>query len=206
MPGCIHHRTSPCAARPAPNFTLYSWCVVLLASSLACGGDTSRRLARTGIDSAVPAVSFDTAAPATGDSIAPDVRATGDSSADPTLGKTGALEVLRAYFLAIRERRFHDAYELWSDNGAASGLSFEEFARGYDHTRSTSAVIGRPGRIEGAAGSRYIDVPVRIDVVTTDGRLQHYRGRIVLRRAVVPGADSAARHWHLFSAAIDELK
>jgi hypothetical protein len=121
------------------------------------------------------------------------------------MGMPGALAVLKRYFSAINERRYHDAYVMWEDRGAASGVSFEEFAHGYDRTRSTSVIIGRPGAVEGAVGSRYIDVPVTIDAVTMEGKRQHYRGSIVLRRVVVPGADTAARRWHLYSAAIDEL-
>lgn len=151
------------------------------------------------------AVTFDTGAPPSGARIDRDVPTADDSGTDPMMGMPGALAALKRYFAAINERRFHDAYVMWADRGAASGVSFEEFAHGYDHTRATFVVIGRPGRIEGAAGSRFIDVPVSIDAVTLEGERQHYRGSIVLRRVVVPGADSAELRWHLYSAAIDEL-
>jgi hypothetical protein len=153
----------------------------------------------------MPAVMFDTGAESTGPRIDRDVPAAGDSGIDPMMATPGALAALKRYFSAINERRFHDAYVMWGDRGAASGVSFEEFAHGYDHTRATSVVIGHPGRIEGAAGSRFIDVPVSIEAVTVEGERQHYRGSIVLRRVVVPGADSAELRWHLYSAAIDEL-
>jgi hypothetical protein len=153
----------------------------------------------------MPAVMLDTGASPTGARNRRDAAAAGDSITDPSMGMPGALAVLKRYFSAINERRFHDAYVMWADRGAASGISFEEFAHGYDRTRATSVVIGRPGPIEGAVGSRYIDVPVAIDAVTVDGKQQHFRGSMVLRRVVVPGADSADRRWHLYSAAIDEL-
>jgi hypothetical protein len=179
--------------------------VALFVSPLACGGDYPKSAATAGRDSAMPAVMFDTGAPSTGARSNRSMADAGDSSADPTMGMPGALTVLKRYFSAINERRFHDAYVMWEDRGAASGISFEEFAHGYDHTRSTWVIIGRPGPIEGAVGSRYIDVPVTIGAVTVEGKRQHYRGSIVLRRVVVPGADTAARLWHLYSAAIDEL-
>ncbi len=153
----------------------------------------------------MPAVMFDTDVAPGSVRIADDAPIAGDSDTEPMTGMPGALTVLKRYFSAINERRFHDAYIMWGDRGAASGASFEEFAHGYDRTRSTSAIIGRPGRVEGALGSRYVDVPVRIEAVTIDGERQHFRGSIVLRRVVVPGADTADRRWHLYSAAIDEL-
>ncbi|HEY9429066.1 MAG TPA: hypothetical protein VIR34_18040, partial [Gemmatimonadaceae bacterium] len=127
-------------------------------------------------------------------------------SDDPALGAPGALAVLRRYFEEINAHQFHDAYHLWSDEGAASGLTLEEFARGYDRTRSATFVLGAPGRIEGAAGSRYITIPIVIDAVTTDGVQQHFAGSIVLRRVVVPGAKSEERSWRIYSAAIYESR
>ena len=67
-------------------------------------------------------------------------------------------------------------------------------------------MLGAPGRIEGAAGSRYITIPIVIDAVTTDGVQQHFAGSIVLRRVVVPGAKSEERSWRIYSAAIYESR
>ncbi len=192
--------------RVGPGLSFLVWSVAMLASALACRGDRSRSRAATARDSTAPAVLLDTAAPAIHDRIGRSAPGAGESGTEPSLGVPGALDVLKSYFIAIDEHRFHDAYIMWSDNGTASGLSFEEFARGYDHTRSATFVIGRPGRMEGAAGSRYVDVPVTIDALTTEGKRQHFTGSIVLRRVVVPGADTAERRWHLYHAAISEVK
>src|SRR5678815_674165 len=41
-----------------------------------------------------------------------------------------AVSVIRSYYEAIDERRFADAYSLWSDNGRASGKSLADFTSG----------------------------------------------------------------------------
>jgi hypothetical protein len=200
----MHQSTPPRRTGAAPCLSHYLWSVAMLASSLACSGESPRSVASAERDTSLPAVTIDTGAPPTGDRVDRGVPAAGEDDIDPEMGMPGELAVLKRYFSAINERRFHDAYVMWEDRGAASGISFEEFAHGYDGTRSTSVIIGRPGSIEGAVGSRYIDVPVTINAVTVDGKRQHYHGSIVLRRVVVPGADTADRRWHLYSAAIDE--
>ena len=119
-----------------------------------------------------------------------------------TTGTWGAVAVIRAYYAAISAHRLHDAYHLWADDGAASKQTLEEFARGFDDTRSVSVVPGTPGRIEGAAGSRFIEIPVTIDALATDGEHRHFTGSYVLRRAVVPGATAEERSWRIYSARI----
>jgi hypothetical protein len=180
--------------------------IVILASSIACGGERARNAGGAAADTAVQSLPEGTRSP--GETMPPreSASATDGEQSDPTLGVPGALAVLESYFGAINAHEFHDAYHLWSDNGAASGLTLEEFARGYDRTRSTAYRVGRPGRIEGAAGSRYIDIPVTIEAVTTDGVRQHFAGDIVLRRAVVAGASPEERLWHIYHASVREVR
>lgn len=180
--------------------------VVMLASSIACGGDRSRGGDAVAGDSSTPAAPADTGQEAGQRLQQQGAAGTDTEGGDPAMGAPGALALLRRYFDEINAHQFHDAYHMWSDEGAASGLTLEEFARGYDRTRSTTFVFGTPGRIEGAAGSRYITVPLTIDAVTTDGVKQHFAGSIVLRRVVVPGAANEERSWHIYSAAIHEVQ
>jgi len=114
----------------------------------------------------------------------------------------GAASVVRAYYRAIDERRYSDAYRLWESDGAASGKSLEAFRDGFRGTASVAVVVGTPGRIDGAAGSRYIEIPVRITAVTTDGAHQALAGAYTLRRSVVDGATSEQRAWRIHSATI----
>lgn len=120
---------------------------------------------------------------------------TEDSAAD-------AVDVVRAYYRAINERRYPDAYRLWASGGAASGKTLEAFRDGFVSTVSVDVVLGTPGRIEGAAGSRYVEIPVRIHAVTTAGGRQAFSGMYTLRRSVVDGATPEQRAWRIYSAKI----
>jgi hypothetical protein len=124
----------------------------------------------------------------------------------PTRADTAAPEpadVVRRYYAAIEARDYRAAYDLWGDCGRASGQTYEEFSRGFARTAHVEVEVGEPGRVEGAAGSRYVEVPVVVRARTVDGAPQRYEGTYTLRRAVVDGATPAQRRWHLSSAEID---
>jgi hypothetical protein len=114
--------------------------------------------------------------------------------------------VIREYYAAINAHRFHDAYHLWVGGGTGSKETLEEFAQGYDSTRSARVVPGPPGRIEGAAGSRYIEIPVTIDALFIGGEHRRFTGSYVLRRAVVPGATPEEQSWHIYSAQLHAVE
>ena len=113
-----------------------------------------------------------------------------------------AVATLRDYYAAIAAHDYARAWSLWGDGGASSHQSFDEFQRGFAGTASVHADVGDPGPVEGAAGSRYIEIPVEIRARTVAGEDQHFRGHYVLRRVVVDGATAAQRRWHIDSAAI----
>lgn len=115
-----------------------------------------------------------------------------------------AVAVLERYYAAIDEGDYRAAYALWSDGGASSGQTFDEFAAGYENTEEARVEAGKPGRIEGAAGSRYIVIPVVVHATTVDGTRQRYVGGYTLRRSVVDGATSEQRSWRIYSAEIVE--
>lgn len=123
-------------------------------------------------------------------------------AADDTLSPAA---VVRDYYRSISDRNYARAYALWSDSGRASGQSLDEFQRGFARTASVTATIGAPGRIEGAAGSRYVEIPVSVEAHQRDGGIERYRGTYTLRRAVVPGASDAQRSWHLYSAKLARI-
>lgn len=113
--------------------------------------------------------------------------------------------VVRAYYAAINARDFATAYAQWSDGGAASGQSFEHFRNGYANTASVDAEVGTAADEEGAAGSRYIRVPMELRATQHDGSVRRYRGGFVLRAAMADGASAEQRRWHLYSADIQRL-
>lgn len=118
---------------------------------------------------------------------------------------TAAEAVVRAYYAAIDARDFATAYAQWSDGGKASGQSFERFRDGYANTESVRTEVGTATDEEGAAGSRYIRVPMELHARQRDGGTRHYRGSFILRAAVADGASAEQRRWHLYSADIQRL-
>lgn len=112
--------------------------------------------------------------------------------------------VIRRYYEAVNAGDYQAAYALWGDSGRSSGQSFEEFAAGYSDTESVQVEIGEPGRVEAAAGSRYIRIPVVLRARLKSGEEQRFEGTYTLRRAVVDGATEAQRRWHIDSAELRE--
>lgn len=134
-------------------------------------------------------------APATDPGPSTEAAGTGDQATP-----AAARQVVVDYYAAIDAGEYAKAYALWSDNGAASGQTFEHFSGGYANTRSVRAVVGDPADEEGAAGSRYIQVPVQLNAIQRDGSERRYRGRFTLRALVADGATLEQRRWHLASA------
>jgi len=121
-------------------------------------------------------------------------------------GAQEAAAVVRRYYEAIGARDFRRAYGLWGDGGAASGQTFEAFEAGFAETAHGEAEVGEPGRVEGAAGSRYVEVPVALRAVTTAGEEQRFEGTYTLRRAVADGATAEQRRWHLYTADVARVR
>lgn len=121
------------------------------------------------------------------------------------LDRRGATALVRGYYAAISHGDYERAYRLWSDEGAASGQTLEEFRKGFADTKSAEVEIGTPSETEGAAGSRYITIPVVIRAVTKSGAAQRFEGEYVLRRSVVDGATEEQRNWRIHSAKIREV-
>lgn len=113
-----------------------------------------------------------------------------------------AASVLRQYFSALSARDHARAYGLWSDGGSASGATLDQFTARFAQATAIDAQVGEPGVIEGAAGSRYVELPVTLRITRRDGSVQAQAGRVVLRRAVVDGASAEQRAWRIASADI----
>jgi hypothetical protein len=113
-----------------------------------------------------------------------------------------AVDVLHRYYAAINTGDYRQAYGLWGDGGASSGQTFEAFAAGFEETVRSDVEIGTPGRVEGAAGSQYVEVPVVIQATAQSGAEQRFEGTYTLRRSMVDGAAPEQRRWHIYSASI----
>ena len=115
----------------------------------------------------------------------------------------GAGQVLQSYFALIEAGRHAEAWRLWSDGGRASGMSAAQFADSFAPYAEYHAYVGAPGRIEGAAGSAYVEVPVQVYGRLRSGAPFNRRGTMTLRRVNdVPGATPEQMQWRIHSSDI----
>jgi membrane-bound inhibitor of C-type lysozyme len=111
----------------------------------------------------------------------------------------GAANVVQIYFASIEGGKYAAARALWGNNGDDSKLSPAAFAASFAKYKEYHANIGGPGEVEGAAGSRYVSVPVQVYARLKDGRPDYQTGTVVLRRTVVDGSTPEQRKWHIYS-------
>ena len=120
-------------------------------------------------------------------------------------GVREAADVVGQYYGAINSRDYRRAYRLWSGEGEASKQTFEELRNGFANTESVEVeTMAYKSRMEGAAGSQYATIPVRIKAKTKAGNEQDFSGEYVLRRSMVDGATPEQRSWRIHSANISE--
>lgn len=111
----------------------------------------------------------------------------------------GAGQVLQTYFALLEAGKYSDAYRLWSKGGLAPGMTAADFAAGFDQFREYHAEVGAPGRMEGAAGSAYVDFPVQIYGRLKNGERFRQTSTVTLRRANdVPGATAEQLQWRIY--------
>jgi len=117
-----------------------------------------------------------------------------------------AVAMVHDYYAAISGHDYAHAWALWSDSGRASGQSPQQFADGFADTIRVAVHVDPPGRVEGAAGSRYIEIPVAIDATQRDGSVRKYSGAYTLRRAMADGTTADQRTWRIASARLREVQ
>ncbi|MBA4795193.1 MAG: MliC family protein [Phenylobacterium sp.] len=110
----------------------------------------------------------------------------------------GAAQLVQTYYALLEQKKYDEAYRLWRDKGERSGMTAEAFAESFGRFSTYHAEVGAPGRIEGAAGSLYVEVPVHVYGELTSGEAFHLRGPVRLRRAnSVPGATPEQLEWRI---------
>jgi hypothetical protein len=110
----------------------------------------------------------------------------------------GAGQVVQSYFALLESGRYAEARKLWTEGGRASGATPEGFAARFAAYESYHANIGAPGRIEGAAGSLYVAVPVQVYGRLETGAPMDVKGEVKLRRSNdVPGSTPEQRAWRI---------
>jgi hypothetical protein len=119
-----------------------------------------------------------------------------EAEAAAAKGPQGAAAVLRSYYELLTAERFEDASQLWTPSERANAVrSSEQVAAQYERY---DVEIGEPGRMEGAAGSLYISVPVRIRATRKGGEDLSLSGDATLRRVNdVPGATPEQLSWRI---------
>lgn len=104
--------------------------------------------------------------------------------------------VLRAYFAALGQHRYAAALRF-----RLNDMPLRTFAAAFRRYRSYHAWVGRAGDADGAAGSSYVEVPVRVYGRLGNGRPFSERGSVTLRIAhPIPGTTAAERRWHIYSS------
>jgi hypothetical protein len=112
-----------------------------------------------------------------------------------------AVQLLEDYYRAIDAREYNRAFAMWGASGPPN-QTLQSFTEGFADTESVRADVGTPSRVEGAAGSRYIEVPIAITAKARDGKTRRFSGTYVLRRVVVDGAPAADARWHIDHASL----
>jgi hypothetical protein len=102
-------------------------------------------------------------------------------------------QVMQSYGALIEQKRFAEAERLWA--GPVAGKTYSNGVRANPENHLQ---VGKPGDMEGAAGSSYVSVPIVLYGVDSTGKSFSRSGEAVLRRVNdVPGSTEAQRRWHI---------
>lgn len=123
--------------------------------------------------------------------------------AEPTV--QDAVAVVTRYYDLIDRGRYRQAWLLWDNRGAASGMSARAFADAQGKYASIAVRTGTPGRVDAGAGQRYVTIPVQVSGRLKDGnRPFAMQGEVTLHRTgPIDGATEEQRRWHLYRSDID---
>ena len=112
-------------------------------------------------------------------------------------------QVVQRFAALLEQGKFTAARQIWSGAGEASGLSEQEFIAAYAKYAEIHAEVGKPGDSEGAAGSIYVEVPLRLYGTLKTGQPFNLIGPVSLRRVNdVDGSTAEQRRWHIFQSAL----
>jgi hypothetical protein len=184
-----------------------SMILALALAGAACGrtpaDDSTQPAPATQNETQAPALPPETVKPGEAGGLPDDRTPIAEGPIDPKSGQ-GAGQVLQRFGALLEQRKFGEAYRLWSDGGRASGLSEAQFAAAYGKYDEIHAEVGAPGQSEGAAGSIYVDVPFRLYGTIKRGGPFNLIGTVTLRRVnEVPGSTEEQRGWHIYQSDLD---
>jgi hypothetical protein len=115
----------------------------------------------------------------------------------------GAARRLQAYCDAVATKRYGDAYAFWGDGGKRSGLTLAQFRESFAKYAAYDCHLYTPGDMEGAAGSSYVTIPLKVTGALTKGGGFVLEGPITMRRVNdVDGSTAEQRRWHIESSGL----
>ena len=174
-----------------------------LALALASCGP-QRQPSEPNRNRSAPVIPAPSAPPAVSNEAAPEVPppGTGPDARTPLIEPHGEIDpksaeaagqVVQHYGALIEQSRWTDSWKLWSNADSAKA-----FDRNWRDDLEVHMEIGKPGDMEGAAGSSYVTVPVVFYGKTKAGGSFRRGGDVILRRVNdVPGSTEAQRRWHI---------
>lgn len=84
----------------------------------------------------------------------------------PQVNNASAVQTLVNYYSDIEHQKYDEAYHIWANNGAASGLTFEQFRQGLANTVRVDVQIGYLHNLDTLAD--HVTIPVTITAVIND--------------------------------------
>ena len=131
----------------------------------------------------------------------------GDTSPAATSAGSGSasdsaeiVDVVERYYRNLDTGNLRAAYDLLEDS--PDRPSYRGFAEQHQGRSDIRVMTRRPGRIEGAAGSRYVEVPVLVSFRKADGTREKMEVSHTLRKSVVDGASATQRSWRITSSKV----
>jgi hypothetical protein len=112
----------------------------------------------------------------------------------------GAAEAVQRYFALIGEKKFDEARQLVGPTPP----DLKTFERRMSFYPIYRARVGKPGQMEGAAGSSYVEVPIQTYGRNAAGELFNRRETVQLKRVNdVPGATPEQLSWRIYQITVD---
>ncbi len=109
----------------------------------------------------------------------------------------GPVEMLALFYDAVNRKDYERAYRYWE----TPPTSLEEFSRGYANTANVQVIVQPPIRVEGAAGSLYVEIPTVLVARQRDGSQRVFAGCYVARRSNI----QTETPWRIYKASVSAV-
>jgi hypothetical protein len=112
------------------------------------------------------------------------------------------VELLASYYNGINRQEYQRAYGYWE----TPPNSYDEFVAGFADTTSVQVIVQPPTRVEGAAGSLYVEIPVILIALHKDSSRHTFAGCFVTRKSNLQPPDIPEEDvWHLYQAEVEAV-